>query len=229
MKAYYRFIDQPDDSAVTPSNILLPHREQTIRRMKAEDTVLCIQDGTDLNYNGLDDCTGLGQIGTNQTGATRAGLHLHSTVALTTTGLPLGVLKADFSATAKAEKKKAKALPIEEKKTFCWIEGLRDCMELKAQMPHTRIVNVSDREADFFELFDEQRRQCTRVELRVRAKHNRGTPAHINCLRRSDIHPFGLSSTLPCPDKAPEQKKASRKREQNNPHGWQKSLYATDR
>ena len=30
VKAYYRLIDKPDDSAVTMSNILLPHREQTI-------------------------------------------------------------------------------------------------------------------------------------------------------------------------------------------------------
>lgn len=61
VKAYYRFIEQPDDSALTPSNILLPHREQTIRRMKAENTVLCRQDGTDLNYSSLVDCTGSGK------------------------------------------------------------------------------------------------------------------------------------------------------------------------
>jgi len=57
--------------------------------MKAEDTVLCVQDGSDLNYSHLTDCAGLGEIGTNQTGATRAGLHLHSTLALTTGGIPL--------------------------------------------------------------------------------------------------------------------------------------------
>ncbi len=30
VKAYYRLIDKPDDSAITMSNILLPHRERTI-------------------------------------------------------------------------------------------------------------------------------------------------------------------------------------------------------
>ena len=34
------------------------------------------------------------------------------------------------------------------------------------------MINVCDREADFFELFDEQR-QHPRVDLLVRAKHNR--------------------------------------------------------
>ncbi len=178
VKAYYRFIEQPDEGAVTPTSILLPHREQTIRRMKAERTVLCVQDGSDLNYSRLSDCTGLGEIGTNQTGATSAGLHLHSTLALTEDGLPLGVLKSQCTAPKFDEEQKTKKqvnIPIEEKKTFAWIEGIRDCMELKAQMPHTRLISVMDREADFFELFDEQQQHCSGVELLVRAKHDRVT------------------------------------------------------
>ena len=86
MKGYYRLIDQPDESAVTMENILLPHREQTVRRMQAHKTVLCIQDGTDLDYNGAAHCQGLGVIGTNQTGAKSKGLHLHSTLAVTADG-----------------------------------------------------------------------------------------------------------------------------------------------
>jgi len=39
-------------------------------------------------------------------------------------------------------------------------------------MPHTRLIDICDREADFFEMFDEQRRDRS-VELLVRAKHNR--------------------------------------------------------
>ncbi|MCP5020050.1 MAG: IS4 family transposase [Ketobacter sp.] len=193
VKAYYRFIEQPDESAVTPSNILLPHREQTIRRMKAERTVLCVQDGSDLNYSRLTDCTGLGEIGTNQTGATSAGLHLHSTLALTEEGLPLGVLQAQCTAPVFHEKQRPKKLidlPIEEKKTFAWIEGIRDCMTLKAQMPHTRLINVMDREADFFELFDEQRHYCSGVELLVRAKHDRvitGERKLFETIRRSPV------------------------------------------
>ena len=40
VKGHYRLIDQPADSAVTVGNILAPHREQTLRRMQAHDTVL---------------------------------------------------------------------------------------------------------------------------------------------------------------------------------------------
>jgi hypothetical protein len=90
VKGYYRMIDAPDDSAVSMANILRPHRQRTVRRMKGQRTVLCIQDGSDLDYSNLSHCEGLGVIGTNQTGAQSRGLHLHSMIAVTTEGLPLG-------------------------------------------------------------------------------------------------------------------------------------------
>ena len=34
MRGYCRLIDQPADSAVTPENILAPHRERTLGRMQ---------------------------------------------------------------------------------------------------------------------------------------------------------------------------------------------------
>lgn len=72
-------------------HILQPQREQTVRRMQGHRTVLCISDGADLNYTSLAQCEGLGVIGTNQTGAKARGLRLHSTLAVTPDGLPLGV------------------------------------------------------------------------------------------------------------------------------------------
>ena len=66
----------------------------------------------------------------------------------------------------------ASAKPLEQRKSFRWIAGLRDCVELRAQCPDTRIVSVMDREADVFELFDEQRTH-PEVALLVRAKSNR--------------------------------------------------------
>ncbi len=52
---------------------------------------------------------------------------------------------------------------------------MRDCMGLKARMPHTSIISVMDREADFFEIFDVQRCNSSSVDLLVRAKHDRDT------------------------------------------------------
>jgi hypothetical protein len=175
VKAYYRFIDHPDEEAVNMPHILEPHRERTIQRMKAQRTALCIQDGSDLEFTSLAQCEDLGVIGTNQTGAQSRGLHLHSTLAVAPNGLPLGVLRAACTAPqlkSPEDKRPSYAIPIEEKDTFCWIEGLRDTMEVAAEMPQTRVINVCDREADFFELFDEQRRNPC-VDLLVRANHNR--------------------------------------------------------
>ena len=174
-KAYYRMIDQPEDSAVNLANILQPHRERTARRMRGQKTVLCLQDGSELNYTNLEKCSGLGDLKANQTGAKMKGLNLHSTFAIAPNGLPLGVLKAQCIAPeprSPDDKRKPSKIPIEEKKTFVWMEHHRDLVELAALMPQTQLVNVCDREADFFELFDEQRRN-PRVELLIRAQHDR--------------------------------------------------------
>ena len=175
VKGYYRMIDKPDDSALNAGVILAPHRARTVQRMMGQATVLCIQDGTDLNYNQLEQCVGLGVLSKNQTGAQTRGVHMHSTFVVSTEGLPLGVLEAQFSAPQPkpdTDTRPVASIPIEEKKTFAWIEGLRDCVELDKQLPNTRQVCVMDREADFFELFDEQRK-TDKVDLLVRSKHDR--------------------------------------------------------
>ncbi len=174
-KAYYRMIEQPDDSAVSLPNIIEPHRRRTVRRMMDQDTVLCIQDGSELNYTNLDQCRGLGVLKANQTGAKTKGMNLHSTFTVTTNGLPLGILKSQCISPKEKDindKRKPSAIPIEEKKTFVWVEHHRDLVELSKEIPQTRLIDVCDREADFFELFDEQRRNPG-VDLLVRASHNR--------------------------------------------------------
>ncbi len=213
-KGYYRLIDAPDESAIHMANILLPHREQTIRRMKGQPLVLCIQDGSDLNYNSLSQCEGLGEIGSNQTGAKSRGLHLHSMVAITTDGLPLGVLRAKCSAPEtkdKNDKRRARENPIEQKKTFAWIEGIRDCMSFKAQMPHTRLINVLDREADFFELFDEQRRNCCKVDLLVRARYDRSTTGEHKLFETVRRTPIQARVKIKVPRQSARPKKSKQK------------------
>lgn len=160
-------------------SMLAPHRQRTLQRMMAQPLVLCVQDGTELNYSSLAQCEGLGPLGTNQTGARSMGLHLHSTLALTADGVPLGVLDAYCQAPqprSAEDQWPGHAIPIEQKKTFDWIHGLRQCEQAAAQMPATRVVSVMDREADFFELFDQHRqpgKAGSKVDLLVRARHDR--------------------------------------------------------
>ena len=213
-KGYYRLIDAPDESAITLDNILKPHREQTLRRMQGEEVVLCLQDGCDLNYNHLSQCAGLGSIGSNQTGTSSQGLHLHSTFVINTQGLPLGVLRADISAPEaknKEDKRRTKEIPIEEKKTFCWIEGLRDCQHIKPHVPQTKIISIMDREADFFELFDEQRSHCSNIDVIVRAKHNRNTTGKLKLFDTLKASPIKTEAHIKVTRKSARPKKSKQK------------------
>ena len=174
VKGHYRLIDQPADSEVTVENILAPHRERTVQRMQSESTVLCVLDGTSVNFTRRGQTQGLGAIGSNQTGAAVArGLHLHTTLAVNPEGVPLGVLRAGFDAPAPPDPDADGPKAREEKKSFRWIEGLRDCAQAARTLPNTRVVCTMDREADFRDLFIEQREQAPNVELLVRAKVNR--------------------------------------------------------
>ena len=142
--------------------------------MRPEPTVLCVQDGTDLNFATRPGCEGLGVIGSNQTGARTSGLHLHSTLAVTPAGLPLGALNARFVAPAPkaADRDDAHNKPPEERKSARWIEGFRDCADLARELGAGRLVCVMDREADDFRLYEEQRAR-PEADLLVRVKGRR--------------------------------------------------------
>ena len=205
VKGYYRLIDHPDESQVTPEHIVAPHRARTTERMRAHDTVLCIQDGTDLNFATRPGCEGLGIIGRNQTTAKTLGLHLHLTLAVSGAGLPLGVLRCGFdeqpppgeaaSGQDSGNGGKEPFSPTETDaddsahKTRRWLDGLHDVAEVACELSRkTRVLSVMDREADFFELFDAQRRIAT-VDVLVRAKHDRrlgqGLPKLFDALRNA--------------------------------------------
>ena len=167
---FYRFIEHPADSQVTVQSILAPHRERTVRRMRGARTVLCLQDGSDLNFATRPGCEGLEVIGRNQTGAKTLGLHLHATLAVNANGLPLGVVRCGFDAATEGAKAARKGQATKMRR---WLHGYRDIAELTRDLgAKTQVICVCDREGDFFELFDAQRR-AARVELLVRAKHDR--------------------------------------------------------
>jgi hypothetical protein len=143
--------------------------------MMSHKLVLVVQDTTDLNFSQRPHTEGLGFVGSNQTGAQSWGLKLHSSVALSPEGLPLGVLRAMMYAPERKGKagKKSIGRPIEEKKSFRWLEGYRDCVALAKKMPKTHLITVMDREGDIFELFEEAEATRKRVGVLVRARHNR--------------------------------------------------------
>ena len=189
LKGYYRFLnsERPD---LDLDRLLKTHRTQTIRRMKKEPTVLIVQDTCELNFSTRSGCEGLGQIGTNQTGTKSRGLALHSSLALGDSGLPLGVLRLASYAPEPAEGKDPHR-PIEEKESYRWLQAYEDAADIAAMLADTRVINVTDREGDMFELFDLRRRQPGRkAELLVRAKWDR-------CLEGSDQKLFAELAAVP--------------------------------
>lgn len=172
LKAYYRFIGHKR-AGIDTDSILGGHRRQTIRRIKGRSRVLAIQDTTDLDFSERLHCNGLGDTGTNQTGAVSHGLKMHSTLALSEEGLPLGVLRTHLYASHFDSENKAPNRPIEEKESYRWLRTIDQMREISAWVPETELIVVGDRESDIFELFDYRRRKARNIHLLIRAHYNR--------------------------------------------------------
>ncbi len=159
VKGYYRLVDRPDDSQVTPRRILAPHRARTLQRMQQAGRVLCVLDGTELNFADHPGCAGLGLIGRNRGAEGTRGLHMHSLLVLDAQGVPLGAPHIQYDTHHGG-------------RTARWQEGLEACAALAAELEGVRPVAVMDREADIFSLFRQQRDQGT-YDLLVRSQHDR--------------------------------------------------------
>ena len=189
LKGYYRLLNH-ESPELDPEKLLQSHRARTIRRMSQERTALIVQDSSDLNFSTRSQCQGLGQIGTNQTGAQSRGLRLHSSLALSQNGLPLGIVKLQGCVPESAQGKDRRR-PIEQKDSYRWLEGFEEAMQVAALLPHTQVINITDREGDMFELFHFRRSQAGRkAELLVRAKTDR-------CLEGTDQKLFAELAAAP--------------------------------
>jgi Domain of unknown function (DUF4338)/Transposase DNA-binding len=172
LKAYYRFIGQKREQ-MNPEAILSGHRRQTIRRIKGYRRVLVIQDTTDLDFSERLHCNELGDIGKNQTGAVSQGLKMHSALAVSEEGLPLGVLATNIYASHFDSEDKAQNRPIEQKESYRWLRTIEQLREISQWAPDTELIAVGDRESDLFELFDYRRRKARHLHLLVRARYDR--------------------------------------------------------
>lgn len=163
--AAYRFLGNGD---VEWEAILSPHWARTAQRMRAQPVVLCIQDTTELDFNGQE-IDGLGPLNYEA----RRGMYLHPTYAVTTDREPLGVLDAWMWAREKRDADGTRAGLTESKR---WVEGYQRVAEMAADMPDTRLVYIADREADMVEMMRCARDLGTPADWLVRAKHNRCLP-----------------------------------------------------
>ena len=146
-KAAYRFFDNP---RVTAAAILAPHRQQTVRRAAAYPVILAVQDTTVFNLTLHRHTQGLGPIG--QAGL--SGFFLHSCLAVSPDGVPLGLLGSTTwvrPPESKDSHRTHKHRPIGDKESRRWID-LTDVATADLP-PTTRVIMVADREADLIDVF----------------------------------------------------------------------------
>lgn len=163
-KAAYRFFSNPK---VEEGDILAGHFEATKGRYAAsEGPILVLQDTTEFTYQRRDPhevgFTKSVNSGRDKSGRLRhhavCGILMHSSLAVTEEGLPLGLAavkfwnRDKFKGTARLKRKiNPTRVPIETKESIRWLDNLRQSVSLLGQPD--RCVHVGDRESDIYELY----------------------------------------------------------------------------
>jgi len=156
---------------VNEADILCGHFEATRGRVAAtEGPILILHDTTEFSFKReKPDLIGF----TGKTaGRTQCGILMHSSLAVTTEGLPLGLSAIKFWTRKKfkgtnALKRRVNPtrVPIEQKESVRWLDNLK---QATTQLGHpARCVHVGDRESDIFELFCAAREAETHFLVRT--------------------------------------------------------------
>jgi len=167
-KAGYRFFSNP---RVNESIILAGHFAATAARIAAaKGTILVLHDTTDFSFQrerpeAIGKTRVLPSARIGQPPITKCGLLMHSSLAITTAGKPLGLTAVKFWTRKKfkgtnALKGRGKdggkhsvnttRIPIEEKESIRWLENLQQSIQL---VNPERCIHIGDRESDIYELF----------------------------------------------------------------------------
>jgi hypothetical protein len=163
-KAAYRFLS---NARVDEAEILRGHFAATRARCDAfEGPILLLQDTTEFSYQRADvkaiGITKSVNSGRDKQGRVRShtvcGMLMHSSLAVTTQGVPLGLsavkfwTRKKFKGTAALKRKiNPTRVPIERKESVRWLDNFRQSIELLGQP--ARFIHVGDRESDIFELY----------------------------------------------------------------------------
>ena len=163
-KAAYRFFS---NARVKEGDILSGHFAATRARCDAFDgPILLLQDTTEFSFQRANvNAVGVTKnvnSGRDKQGRVRhhtlCGMLMHSSSAVTTQGLPLGLAAVKFWTRKKFKGTKAlkrkvnpTRVPIEKKESVRWLENFRQSIELLGQPG--RFIHVGDRESDIFELY----------------------------------------------------------------------------
>lgn len=164
-KAAYRHLD----SDIDPQSLLAPHLARMVERAAGHPYVLALSDTTELDYSRLTTLKGAGPLD----GSHCRGLKVHTVLAVSPDGVPLGIVDQQIWARADGEESgirgtRRKRAP-EDKESHKWRAGAEACQKVLPEQ--LGVVYVGDREADCYSLLGMPRRQG--MDLLVRVIHNR--------------------------------------------------------
>lgn len=164
-KAAYRLLA---NAAVTPDALLASHVEATRQRLQGQPVILALQDTTDLNYTAHPALDGAGRLHS----ARQTGLLVHSVLAVTPEGVPLGLLDQHVWTRDPATvgtRHTRRHRPTAQKESQRWLAA--QAATFHAVPPDTTVITIADREADLFDLFAQPR--GAHQHLLIRATYNR--------------------------------------------------------
>lgn len=175
------------NGSVTIEEMLSEVASRTAKRCGGRDVVV-IQDTTVVRSRG------------------GGGDYLHAVVALDAAdGAILGLVDGSFLQRSSGRKAERRALPIEEKESFRWLEGAEQAASVCAGAG--RITVVADREGDIYEAFA---LRPERVELVVRAAQDRSLEDGGQLFAALDALPVAGEADLDLPAQPGRRARAAR-------------------
>jgi hypothetical protein len=141
-----------DNERVAQTQIVAGQRAACVARIaeRAEAVVLLVQDTTSFNFSHHPQTGGMGSLENQH----MRGFLAHSTLAVSGSGVPLGVWDQqvwvrDVATTGKSQQRHEREFI--EKESYKWVAGLPD---LAAMQNVAQVVTVCDREAHIYEFLD---------------------------------------------------------------------------
>lgn len=172
-KAAYRFFS---NERVTEQDILEGHQQATQQRVTATNgPVLVLHDTTEFSFSRRR-IKGLGALyrysRARRGDLTLCGMLMHSSLVVTTEGLPLGLAAVKFWTRKKFKGTNAlkrsvnpTRVPIAQKESVRWLENLEQATARLGVAD--RSVHIGDRESDIYELFCAAQNAGTKFVLRT--------------------------------------------------------------
>ncbi len=203
-KGAYRFFS---NDRINEKEILKGHFQSTGDRfINTEGPVLILQDTTEFSYK-REQAHLIGmthqlpkqvkaKIGKVK-GHTKCGILMHSSLVVTTKGLPLGLAAIKFWTRKKFKGTNAlkkhinpTRMPIEKKESHRWLENLKQSTEL-LNAPG-RCVHIGDRESDIYELFCTAKKVGTHFLVRTCVNRLAGDGEHTIADEMDEMSVKGL-------------------------------------